>query len=286
MESLTVGCVQMRSTTSVAENCENLESQVRAAAAKGAKYIQTPEMTGLLERRRAKQFAATSAQEEDVTFGLAQKLAKELGIWLHIGSTAIALGDEKLANRAAVFSPDGELLTTYDKLHMFDVDLDNGESWRESKVYAAGSTAKVVDLGGIRFGMSICYDVRFPDLYKAMALAGAQILTCPAAFTRQTGQAHWHTLLRSRAIENGSFVIAAAQGGLHEDGRETFGHSLVVNPWGKVIAELEHDEPGILVCELDLGEVEKARSKIPNLKNGQSFNIEVVSSDQFMDKCT
>ncbi|MEM7291098.1 MAG: nitrilase-related carbon-nitrogen hydrolase, partial [Pseudomonadota bacterium] len=161
----------------------------------------------------------------------------------------------------------------YDKIHMFDVDLDNGESWRESNVYKPGDQSRVIDVSGVKFGLSICYDLRFPQLYREQALAGAQILTVPAAFTRQTGKAHWHILLRARAIENGAFVIAAAQGGDHDDGRETFGHSLIINPWGDIIAECDSDETGFVVAELDLDEVGKARTKIPNLANMREFEL-------------
>ncbi|HRP79484.1 MAG TPA: carbon-nitrogen hydrolase family protein, partial [Aquamicrobium sp.] len=203
----------------------------------------------------------------------AAKLAAELGIVVHLGSTAIARADGKIANRAFVFGPDGGLLATYDKIHMFDVDLDNGESWRESAAYTPGDAAVVVDLDFARLGLGICYDVRFPQLFRAQALAGAQILTMPAAFTRQTGEAHWHVLQRARAIENGAFVISAAQGGRHEDGRETYGHSLIVDPWGRVVAEADHDEPGVVIADIDLAEVAQARARIPNLKNAREFRV-------------
>ena len=185
MSVLKVACVQMRSGVGVADNCSSLEELVRDAASQGAEYIQTPEMTGMLERKRRNQFAQAQLQENDLTFSLASKLAKEFGIWLHIGSTAIYLNDEKLANRAGLFSPDGNLVAIYDKIHMFDVDLDNGESWRESSVYEPGEISKVVTTNKFKLGMSICYDIRFPGLYREMASAGANILTAPAAFTRQ-----------------------------------------------------------------------------------------------------
>jgi len=267
----------MRSGTSVSDNCTELEKWVRKAAGEGVKYIQTPEMTGLLERKRDAQFASVANQDNDPVFLLAAGLSKELGIWLHIGSTAISVGNEKLANRAGVFSPDGKLVTTYDKIHMFDVDLDNGESWRESKTYAAGHVARTVKADEFHLGLAVCYDLRFPHLFRQHAIGGANILTCPAAFTKQTGKAHWHTLLQARAIENGAFMVAAAQGGVHQDGRETFGHSLIVNPWGKIIAELEHDDPGCLVAELDLDEVVQARQKIPNLVNAREYSVEQIN---------
>src|SRR5690606_6895697 len=161
----------------------------------------------------------------------------------------------------------------YDKIHMFDVDLDNGESWRESATYEPGTASTVVDLPFGRLGMAVCYDVRFPQLFRAQALAGAEILTMPAAFTRQTGQAHWHVLQRARAIENGAWVISEVQGGLQEDGRETFGHSLVVDPWGRVVAEADHDEPGVVLAEIDLAASAEARKKVPNLKNSRDFTV-------------
>jgi len=271
-----VAAIQTRTGISISDNCAELEPLVRRSAAEGARYIQTPEMTGILEKSRKNLFAQIKSESEDELVKLAGSLAGELGIWLHIGSHAIQLSEAKAANRAFVFAPDGSLVTTYDKIHMFDVDLDYGERWRESNVYKPGTTSRVVDLDEARLGLSICYDVRFPNLYRQQALAGAQILTAPAAFTRQTGQAHWHVLMRSRAIENGAFMIAAAQGGDHADGRETFGHSLIVNPWGEIIAEVNGEKPGFIVAELDLDAVAKARSKIPNLANTRDFVLETV----------
>lgn len=276
MTKRTIACIQMRSGRTVPQNISDMERLVQEAASKGATYILTPEMTGLLERNRSEQFEKTRWQDDDETFRAAQNLARGLGIWLHVGSTAIRVAEDRLANRAGLFSPQGELVATYDKIHMFDVDLDNGESWRESSVYQPGAIARTVPVDGFILGLSVCYDIRFPDLYRQMAKSGAQVLTCPAAFTRQTGEAHWHTLLKARAIENGAYMIAAAQGGKHEDGRETFGHSLVVNPWGEIIAELDNDEPGYLVAEIDLNEVSKARKKIPNLRNNRAFELETL----------
>jgi len=275
-----VACIQMRSTTTIADNIAATEMLVREAAGEGSTYIQTPEMTGILQKSRKGLFAEIKPQDEDPLVKRAGELASELGVWLHIGSHAIALGEEKAANRAFLFSPKGELVTTYDKIHMFDVDLDNGESWRESKVYKPGEQSRLVETDFAKLGMSVCYDIRFPHLYREYALQGAEILTAPAAFTRQTGKAHWHTLMKARAVENGAFVIAAAQGGNHDDGRETFGHSLVVNPWGKVIAEMDHHEPGVLIADINLAEVKKARSKIPNLANARDFVLEHVSFEE------
>lgn len=271
-----VACIQMRSGLVIDENIEALDALVRQAASEGATYIQTPEMTGILQKNRKGLFAEIKPQENDTLVAHSAKLSKELSIWLHIGSHAILVGDEKAANRAFLFNPLGELVTTYDKIHMFDVDLDNGESWRESKVYQAGDKSQLVNADDFKLGMSICYDIRFPNLYRGYALEGAQILTAPAAFTRQTGRAHWHILQRSRAIENGAFIISAAQGGDHDDGRETYGHSLIVNPWGEIIAELDNEDPGFISVVIDLNEVKQARQKIPNLANVRDFNFEMV----------
>ena len=278
MTSLVVAAIQMRSGTDPKANIATMEELARDAASRGASYIQTPEMTGCLMRDKAALMASIKTDEEDPVVAAASSLASELGVWFHLGSTAIDAGEGMAANRAFVFSPDGALVTTYDKIHMFDVDLDNGESWRESATYRPGERAVTVDIADTRFGLGICYDIRFPQLFRSHALAGAQVLTAPAAFTRQTGDAHWHVLQRARAIENGAFVISAAQGGKHEDGRETYGHSLVVDPWGAVLAEADGDEPGIVLAEIDPAESAKARGKVPNLKNAREFRAETVSA--------
>lgn len=264
----------MCSDTRIASNIEVLNAFVREAAKAGATYIQTPEMTGILQKKRRALFEEITDQDNDRLVAHAAFLAAELKIWLHIGSHAVQIGPELAANRAFLFSPAGELVTTYDKIHMFDVDLPNGETWRESKVYKSGSSCVIANLDWARLGVSICYDMRFPSLYRSQAQRGVGILTAPAAFTRQTGQAHWHILLRARAIENGAFMIAAAQGGDHEDGRSTFGHSLIINPWGDIIAELPSEEPGVIFADLDLSLVEEARHRIPNLRNERDFKIE------------
>ncbi len=275
--TLTCAAIQMRSGTGIADNRDTFEGLVREAAAMGAAYVQTPEMTGLIQKNRAALLEAIFAEEDDPIVATAASLASELGIWLHVGSTPIDRGDGKVANRAFLFGPGGRKLVSYDKIHMFDVDLDNGESWRESAIYEPGDRAITIDIEGARLGLAICYDVRFPDIFRRQALSGAEILTVPAAFTRQTGEAHWHILLRARAIENGAFVIAAAQGGPHADGRETYGHSLVIDPWGRILAEKDDDEPGVIVADLDIGAVIEARQKIPNLRNIRPFNLVDVS---------
>ncbi|MDX8435308.1 carbon-nitrogen hydrolase family protein [Mesorhizobium abyssinicae] len=265
--------VQMRSGESPERNAVDLERLVREAAGLGATYIQTPEMTGALVRDKEARAASFTSEDKDIIVSTARKLARELGIFLHIGSTAILRADGKLANRAMLFAPDGATIASYDKIHMFDVDLDNGESWRESAAYEPGTEAVVAEIGGAKLGFAVCYDLRFPQLFRAEALAGADLLSVPAAFTRQTGEAHWHVLLRARAIENGAYVIAAAQGGLHEDGRETYGHSLIVDPWGRIVAEAAHDQPAVIVAEIDPAQSLAARRKIPNLKNAREFSV-------------
>ncbi|MBX3532287.1 MAG: carbon-nitrogen hydrolase family protein [Rhizobiaceae bacterium] len=274
-----VAALQMRSGTDVARNVAAFEALVREAAGGGAAYVQSPEMTGALFRDKATRQAALRTQAEDAVSAKASELASELGIHIHVGSTAILLPGGKVANRAFLFGPDGGLIANYDKIHMFDVDLDNGESWRESATYEPGREAAVADLPFGRLGFAVCYDVRFPQLFRAEALAGAEILTVPAAFTRQTGEAHWHILLRARAIENGAWVIAAAQGGLHEDGRETYGHSMIVDPWGRIVAEADHDEPAVVLAEIDPAASHAARGKIPNLKNAREFTLRQATAE-------
>jgi deaminated glutathione amidase len=273
MSKLKAAAIQMRSGVEPAANAAALRDLVRQAASAGAAYVQTPEMTGMVERDRKALFSRLKPEQSDPIISAARELALAHSIHLHIGSTAILLPDGKVANRAFLFAPNGDLVTTYDKIHMFDVDLDKGESWRESSTYTPGEKAVVADLPFGRLGLAICYDLRFPRLFREEAIAGAQILTAPAAFTKQTGEAHWHVLLRARAIENGAFLISAAQAGLHEDGRETFGHSMIVDPWGRIVAEALTDEPQVVMAEIDLEEVSAARKKIPNLNNARAFSV-------------
>jgi len=268
--------VQMCSGVDPARNAVSMARLVREAAAQGATYVQTPEMTGMLQRDRAAAKAVLRGEADDIIVRTASELASKLGIHVHVGSTAIALDDGKMANRGFLFGPDGKVLNRYDKIHMFDVDLDNGESWRESAAYRPGSEARVVSLPFAEMGFTICYDVRFPALFRAQAVAGAEVMTVPAAFTKQTGEAHWEILLRARAIENGVFVIAAAQAGVHEDGRETFGHSMIIDPWGRVLASAGGSGEAIIVAEIDPAAVKAAHDKIPNLKNGREFSIEKI----------
>ena len=283
MSTFRAAAIQMCTGTDVAHNVETLEKLVADAVGKGADYVQTPEVTGSMVRDKAALFANLRDEANDLVFRAASRLSAQHGIFLHIGSTAIDGGSDKVANRAAIFAPSGQKIATYDKIHMFDVDLDNGESWRESATYQPGSETVVVDLPFARIGMAICYDIRFPQLFRAQALAGANVITGPAAFTKQTGEAHWHILQRARAIENGAFLISAAQGGLHEDGRETYGHSIIVSPWGKVLAEADHDKPGVIVADIDVAESAAVRAKVPNLKNAREFGVKTVSANEKED---
>ena len=268
---LKVGLIQLRTPADQGAALAQAGPLVREAAAKGATLIATPEGKNILQRHKATLFERMTPQEDDVAVIGLRRLAEELGVWLLIGSALVRRDDGKCANRAILVRPDGGVAATYDKLHMFDVDLPTGEHIRESASYTPGDQAVVAEAAGAKLGLTICYDVRFPKLYNALAQAGAEVLTVPAAFTRPTGAAHWEVLLRARAIETGAFVIAPAQGGTHEDGRATWGHSMVVAPWGEVIALADHDEPCVLMAELDLEAVAKARSAIPALRNERVF---------------
>lgn len=268
--------IQMCSGVDPQRNADDMERLVREAALQGAIYVQTPEMTGALQKNRAELRAMLRNEAHDLIVARAAFLARELQIHVHVGSTAIGREDGKIANRGFLFAPGGARICTYDKIHMFDVDLDNGESWRESAAYEAGSQARIAELPFATLGFAICYDVRFPHLFRTEAMAGADILTVPAAFTRQTGEAHWEVLLRARAIENGAFLIAAAQGGVHEDGRETYGHSMIIDPWGKILARAGASGEAVLVADIDIDAVKATRGKIPNLKNGRDFSLDRV----------
>ncbi|BCJ89726.1 amidohydrolase [Terrihabitans soli] len=272
--SFIAGLVQLRSGQTVAANIDETSKLIREAAGKGAHYVQTPEMTSLLVRDRERLMNLVTDEEHDAALIAFRALAKELGIYLHIGSLAVRFADERerVANRGFLIQPDGDIAARYDKIHMFDVDLDKGESWRESRTYQPGEVAITTDLPWGRLGMTICYDLRFSALYRALAEGGASFLAVPAAFTQQTGEAHWHVLLRARAIETGSFVFAAAQAGKHEDGRETFGHSLIVDPWGKVLAEAG-TETGVVTARIEPHLSAEARKRIPVLQNGRRFAI-------------
>ena len=270
--SFKAAMIQMRAGLTVSANIDAAVRMIGEAKSAGAHYVQTPEMTNILAARREQLFAAVVEEEQDASLATLRELARRLGIYIHAGSLAIKLSNDRASNRSFLIDPKGDIAARYDKIHMFDVDLADGESYRESRNYRPGELAVLTDLPWGRLGLTVCYDLRFPALYRALAEAGAIMLAIPSAFTKQTGEAHWHVLMRSRAIENGCFVFAAAQGGKHENGRETYGHSLVIDPWGRIIAEGGID-PGIIMVEIDPAEVAKARARIPSLQHGRRFEI-------------
>lgn len=267
-----VGLVQMRSGLSPQINRDAAARLIAEAKHGGADYVLTPEMTNILEVKRERLFAAIASEESDSTLAALRGLARQLGIFVHIGSLAIKLSSDRAANRSFLIDRQGDIVARYDKIHMFDVDIGERESYRESHSYRPGEIAVTTDLPWGRIGLTICYDLRFPALYRALAEAGSSFLAIPSAFTKPTGEAHWHVLNRARAIENGAFVLAAAQGGKHENGRETYGHSLVVDPWGRVLAE-GGTEPGVVLAKIDPAEVAAARGKIPSLQHGRRFEV-------------
>ena len=262
--------VQLRSESVVDRNLEAAETAIRAAAGDGAAYVQTPENTSLMVLKTRELFEKTHPEEGNPAVERFSNLAKELGIWLHIGSVAIKLSEKKVANRSFLYTPKGNIAARYDKIHMFDVDLPNGETYRESKNYQPGCQAVMAELPWGKLGLTTCYDLRFPALYRTLAQAGAQFVSVPSAFTEQTGKAHWHVLLRARAIENGVYVLAAAQGGAHDMGRSTYGHSLIISPWGEIIAEAGV-EPEVIFAEIDPAQVAEARVRIPSLRHDRDF---------------
>lgn len=251
---------------------DEAERLIRQAAAGGADLVLTPENTSLMELRSALLFEKTSPEAGNPALTRLTGLARDVGVWLQIGSIAVQVSDTKVANRSYLIDPQGTVVAQYDKMHMFDVELAGGESYRESKNYAPGDKAILADLPWGRIGLTICYDLRFPALYRALAHAGADFITVPSAFTKQTGEAHWHTLLKARAIETGTFVFAAAQGGMHENGRATYGYSLIISPWGDVIAEAGID-PGVVYADIDPAKVGEARARIPSLLHDREFEI-------------
>ncbi len=267
-----VALIQTRTPATHEAALAHVSPMVRQAAFAGARFIATPEGTNVLQKDRERLLPALKSLDEDLVVSGLRLMAKEHQVWILIGSALVKREDGKAANRSVLISPLGAIEATYDKLHMFDVDLPTGETARESATYEPGDRAVAVTAGELKLGMTVCYDLRFPALYRALALAGAEVMTIPAAFTRPTGAAHWEVLMRARAIETGAFVLAPAQGGKHEDGRGTFGHSMVVAPWGEVIAHLDHDEPGVLLADLDLAASSKARAAIPNLANARAFS--------------
>jgi predicted amidohydrolase len=267
-----VALIQMRSARAPAANLDAAAKLIGEAKAGGADYVQTPEMTNILEARRDALMTAVVPEHEDRSLAAFRDLARQHGIWLHIGSLALKVSPDRAVNRGFLIDPQGDIAARYDKIHMFDVDLPNGETYRESRSYAPGEHAVTANLPWGRLGLTICYDLRFPALYRALAEAGCMFLAIPSSFTKQTGEAHWHVLNRARAVENGCYVFAAAQGGSHENGRDTFGHSLIVDPWGRVLAEGDVD-PAVVIAEIDPAAVAAARARIPSLQHGRRFEV-------------
>lgn len=258
-----IALLQARTGIDPTENGHGLVAAIEQAAAGGAVMLFTPEMSGLLDRDRARAETSLAEEADDEVLALVLAAARRAGLWIHLGSLALRGGaDGKLVNRGFIIDDQGEIRARYDKIHLFDVDLPSGESWRESAAYAPGTQAVVVDTPVGRLGLSICYDLRFPDLFRALTDAGATVLAIPAAFTVPTGEAHWHVLLRARAIEAGVFVVAAAQAGRHADGRQTFGHSLVVDPWGTILLDMGAEQ-GVGFAEIEPERVEDVRRRIP-----------------------
>lgn len=271
MTTLKAGLVQTNTALDPDRNAAVLAEAADRLAAQGAQIVFTPEMCGLLDRNTARLAAAATTEAADPALKALSDVARRRSIAISIGSLAIrdpAAAEDRLANRGFLLASDGRIAARYDKMHLFDVDLPNGDRYRESASFLSGSRVQLAELPWGRLGLTICYDLRFPQLHTALARAGAHVIAQPAAFTRPTGEAHWHVLLRARAIETGAFVVAAAQTGLHEDGRETFGHSLVVDPWGKPLLDMG-TEPGIALVDLDLAQVEDTRARIPNLRHAR-----------------
>ena len=273
-DGLAIALIQTRTPATAAAALAHVEPLIRQAAAEGAKFILTPEGTNLLEQRRDRRVLAITDEDQDVAVLGLRRLAAELGVWLLVGSAIVRSGhpgDGRAANRSLLIDAGGGVVARYDKLHVFDVDLADGETYRESATIRPGDAAAVADTPWGRLGLTVCYDVRFPHLFRQLAKAGACMIAVPAAFTVPTGEAHWETLLRARAIETGCFILAPAQGGTHEDGRSTWGRSIVVGPWGEVLARTDHDAPGVLHARLDMGAVERARASVPQLLHDRAF---------------
>jgi predicted amidohydrolase len=268
---LDISLIQLCSGPDVEENIATASALIKEAAATGARLILTPENTALFEAHTKALFGKAEPEDQNKALKVFTRLASDLNVWLLIGSLAIKLSGQKLANRSFLISPQG-IIARYDKIHMFDVNLKGGESYRESKNFQAGSKAVVGETSWGPLGMTVCYDLRFPYLYRRLAHKGAGMIAVPSSFTAQTGRAHWHILLRARAIEVGAFILAPAQGGRHADGRETFGHSLVVDPWGKVLLDAGDIESGAFNITLDLTKIEKARAAIPALKHDRELD--------------
>ena len=270
MSGFRAACVQLRSSDDVAENIKAASALIREAAAGGAAFIATPENTTLMAPDAGAKLERCFDEAHDPALPAFRALAAELGITLLIGSLAIKVSETKTANRSFLIDPKGAIAARYSKIHLFDIDLPSGEQYRESHTVAGGDSAVLAQTPWGKLGLTICYDMRFPQLYRALAKAGVFVFTVPSAFTETTGKAHWHVLLRARAIENGAFVIASAQGGLHANGRRTYGHSIIIGPWGEILAEAG-TEPGVIYADIDPALSGAARAKIPNLQHGRDF---------------
>lgn len=273
-----VAVLQMNSGTLPGPNLDQLEHLARDAAARGAGYLLSPEVSIVFAENREGLRAVAGPWEANPAIARVSALARELGVHLHLGSLAVALPDGRFANRSVLFAPDGAILATYDKIHLFDATLPGLRNYRESETYAGGDVAVTVDLGPVRLGFTICYDVRFPALHRALAEAGAEVIAVPAAFTVPTGEAHWEVLLRARAIETGCFVIAAAQAGHHENGRDTYGNSMIIDPWGRVLVRLGGEGAAVGIADIDLAAVAEARGKVPALANARRFSLNLEDS--------
>ena len=273
----TAACLQLTSEREVEPNIAAVRDLARRARDRGADLIMTPEVTDMLEPRRDAMLAKARPEPEHAMLAAAREIARETGAWFLLGSAVVKLPDDpRVANRSFLIAPDGGIAARYDKIHMFDVDLDGGESYRESRSYRPGQAAVLAGLPWGKLGMTICYDLRFPDLYRALAVAGAGFLSIPSAFTVPTGRAHWHVLIRARAIESFCFVFAPAQSGEHANGRKTYGHSLIVAPWGEILAEAE-DGPGVITATIDPARIAEARRAVPSLAHDRPFTPPVAN---------
>ena len=281
MTKLTVACVQTNATRDPLENVERVSPLIREAAARGASLITTPEIVGMLEPKRDLALAKAKPEETHEVLAAFRGLAAELGVWLLIGSISIKVSDDKMSNRSFLLDDRGQIVARYSKIHMFDVQVGDGHVYRESATYQPGDEAVIAETPWGRMGITICYDIRFPYLYRALAQAGAEVLFAPAAFTKVTGEAHWHVLQRARAIETGCYVISAAQTGEHVEGRRTYGHSVIVDPWGRVLAEAG-EEVGVITAEIDLAELAAARAKVPSLTHDRSIGTPVVQGSTLL----
>jgi len=273
-----IAALQMRSGMVPEDNIAQLDTLAREAAAQGARYALSPEVTVMFAENREQLRQVAGPYEGNPHLKRVSALAADLGIYLHLGSLAVALPDGRFANRSVLFGPNGQVVALYDKIHLFDATLSGLREYRESATYAPGDAAVTAAIDEVKLGLAICYDMRFPRLFNTLVKQGAQMLAVPAAFTVPTGQAHWHVLLRARAIETGSYLISAAQGGAHANGRSTYGHSLIIDPWGRIVAEIEGDEPGVIVADIDLDQVADARSRVPVIENERPFEPAGTSS--------